>query len=319
MEGILNYNDSSVIRIVLAADDNYAQHLGVALVSILENYHGKQKIEFHILDNNISDINIKKIRQIGSAYKVDLFFYKISEDLFGNYPETNHLSRATYSRIFIPELLPLDIKKVLYLDVDLVALKDISELYNTDLKNFSVGAVRDVMSKEILRIYFDREVTNYFNAGVLLINLEKWRQEKITEKSLEFSRLNRKKIVRADQDILNCLFKNDWLLLDKKFNLDLKRGNLNSEPEKDTVVLHYSDKAKPWQYIFYGKSQKYYWQYLKKTPWADFKLSDNNFPNLIRKYARVSIIFIKRRLFPLFPDKLMDFYRKILWSTYKIK
>jgi len=311
--------NNDVIKIVLAADDNYAQHLGVAMTSILENHKNGQKIEFYILDCNIKNVNLEKIKQIGFTYKVNLFFYKISGRLSNDYPEMNHLSRATYSRIFIPELLPLDVKKVLYLDVDLVVLEDISELYNIDLDNFSVGAVRDVMSKEILRIYFDREVSDYFNAGVLLINLEKWRQKKITEKSLEFARLNRKRIVRADQDILNCLLKNDWLPLDKKFNLDLKRSKLNSEPKNDTVILHYSDKAKPWQYIFYGKSQKYYWQYLKKTPWADFNFSDKNFFKFIRKYARVFIISIKRRLLPLFPDKLIDFYRKVLWSTYKIK
>jgi lipopolysaccharide biosynthesis glycosyltransferase len=311
--------NNDIIRIVLAADDNYAQHLGVAMTSILENHKNSQKIEFFILDNNIGGINLEKIKQIGFAYKVDLFFYKISEALFGDYPEANRLSRATYSRIFIPELLPLNIKKVLYLDVDLVVLEDVALLYNTDLKNFSVGAVRDVMSKEILRIYFDREVLDYFNAGVLLINLEKWRQKKIAEKSLEFVRLNRKNIVRSDQDILNCLLKNDWLPLDKKFNIDLKRGKLNLEPEKNTVILHYSDKAKPWQYIFYGKSQKYYWQYLRKTPWADFNFPDKNFSNFILKYARVFIISMKRNLLPFFPSKLIDFYRKILWSTYEIK
>jgi len=311
--------NNETIRIVLAADDNYAQHLGVAMISILENHKNNQKIEFFILDNNIGNINLEKIKQIGATYKVDLFFYKISEGLFGGYPEANRLSKVTYSRMFIPELLPISIKKVLYLDVDLVALEDISVLYNTDLKNFSVGAVRDVMSKEILRIYFDREVSDYFNAGVLLIDLEKWRQKKITEKSLEFARLNRGKIIRADQDILNCLFKNDWLPLEKKFNIDLKRGKLNLEPEKNTVILHYSDKVKPWQYIFYGKSQKYYWQYLKKTPWTDFHFSDKNFANFIIKYIRVLILSIKRNLLPFLPSKLIDFYRKILWSTYEIK
>jgi len=311
--------NNETIRIVLAADDNYAQHLGVAITSILENHKNNQKIEFFILDNNIGSTNLEKIKQIGATYKVVLFFYKISESSFGSYPEANHLSKVTYSRMFIPELLPPDIKKVLYLDVDLVALEDISVLYNTDLKNFSVGAVRDVMSKEILRIYFDKEVLDYFNAGVLLINLEKWRQKKITEKSLEFAQLNRRKIVRADQDILNCLFKNDWLPLDKKFNIDLKRGKLNLEPEKNTVILHYSDKVKPWQYIFYGPSQKYYWQYLKKTPWANFKFSDKNFTNFIIKYARVFTVSMKRNLLPFFPSKIIDFYRKILWSTYEIK
>jgi len=318
MKEILNYNNS-VIRIVLAADDNYAQHLGVTLVSILENYHGKQKIEFYILDNNITSENVEKIKQIGVNYKVVLFFYKVSENFFKDFPEVNYLSRATYSRIFIPKLLSKSIEKVLYLDSDIVVLGDISQLYNQDLQKYSMGAIRDVMAKEILRIYFDKSLSDYFNAGVLLINLRKWRQNKFFQYLPKFIELHKNELLRADQDILNCLLKDDWLPLDKKFNLDLKRSKLNLEPAKGTVVLHYSDKIKPWQYMFYGKSQKYYWQYLKKTPWANFYFSDKNFANFIFKYSRAFIILVKRILLPFISDRLMDFYRKRLWSTYKIK
>ncbi len=315
---ILNELNNDIIKVVLAADDNYAQHLGVTMVSILENHLSTQKIEFHILDNDISSVNIQKIKLIGQKYKVDLFFYFVSASDLDNYPKPNYLPRSAYLRILIPELLPVDINKVLYLDTDVVVLGDILELYNQALEGFSLGAVRDIMADEILRIHFDKKVRNYFNSGVLLINLQNWRRLMLTEKVKEFILLRGKEIIRADQDILNSLFINDWLPLNKRFNSDLKRGNPNKKIEDNTIVLHYSDKVKPWQYVFYGKSQKYYLKYLKMTPWTDFNFSDKNFSMYIRKYLRVFILALKRLLVPFIPNSLLDIYRKILWSTYKV-
>ncbi|MFA5130840.1 MAG: glycosyltransferase family 8 protein [Patescibacteria group bacterium] len=315
---ILNELNNDIIKVVLAADDNYAQHLGVTMVSILENHLSTQKIEFHILDNNINSVNIQKIKLIGQKYKVDLFFYLVSSSDLDNYPKHNYLPRSTYLRVLIPELLPRAINKVLYLDTDIVVLGDISELYNQGLGDFSLGAVRDIMADEILQIHFDKNVSNYFNAGVLLLNLEKWRGLRLAEKSFELIRLYGREIIRADQDILNSLFVGDWQPLDKRFNSDLKRSNPSREIEANTVILHYSDRVKPWQYIFYGKSQKYYLKYLKMTPWADFNFSDKNFSMYIRKYLRVFILALKRSLVSFIPNSLLNIYRKILWSTYKV-
>ncbi|MCX6794758.1 MAG: glycosyltransferase family 8 protein [Candidatus Falkowbacteria bacterium] len=307
------------INLVLAADDNYAPPLGVALISIIENYHDSRFLFFHILDNGISDKNKEYLKIIGKKKGVELIFYDIPENLLADCPEVNHLSRTSYARLMISELLPSDVDKALYLDADIVVLENIAELYDQDLNGLSLGAVADVMAKEILRIYFYSGLSNYFNAGVLLINLDSWRRQDVKKKSLEFISRHFKDIIRADQDILNCLFKDDWKLLDNRFNTDLKRRGRKAMPGRGTVVLHYSDRVKPWQYLFSGASGRYYFDYLRKTPWPDFKFGDKNFKNFFKKYYLLLVKEFKKFLLPYLPTSLSDNYRRLLWRTYRMK
>lgn len=307
------------INVVLASDDNYAQHLGVALISLIENYKDNRILFIHILDSGLSNENKLNLEIIGQRENVKLIFYKVPENLLAECPEVNHLSRASYARLLISDLLPLNINKVLYLDSDIIVLGNIAELYDQDLGNFSLGAVEDVMAKEILRIYFQAGLVNYFNAGVLLINLDYWCRKDIKNKAWEFIKLNYNNIIRADQDVLNCLFKNDWQVLDRRFNVDLKRNGFKALPKPDTIILHYSDKLKPWHYTFCGLSGSYYFDYLKKTPWCDFKFSDYNCKNIFMKYYWLFIKETKKALLPCLPAALLDRYRRLLWKTYKMK
>jgi lipopolysaccharide biosynthesis glycosyltransferase len=311
--------ESTTVNIILSANNAYAQHLGVTLVSILENSSDINKFVFHILDNNISQINQEKLRLIENKYTTKIIIYKIDDALLSSFPEVHHVLKAAYSRLLIVDLLPTNIDKVLYLDTDMVILKDIVPLYKTELNNFGLAAVQDVMSEEITRIHFCPNLKDYFNSGVMLINLKKWRSLNIKTKSLDIVKKYYSQLIRADQDILNCLFRNDWLTLSSCFNVDLKRQSPFSMPNQETVILHYSDKIKPWSYTFVGPSKKYYNYFLAKTPWVDFKINDKNLKNFIKKYIRVFIKEIKRLLLPLVPKKLLDVYRRFIWKLYKVK
>jgi len=303
----------------MAADDNYAQHLGVALISIIENYQDSRLLVFHIFDNNISAHNKEYLEIIGGNKNVTLIFYKITPGLLNDCPEVNHLTKTCYARLLVAELLPPGINKVIYLDADIVVSGDVSELYDQDLGDFPLGAVADVMSREILRIYFYPGLFNYFNSGVLLINLDLWRREAIKQKAWEFIRCYSSDIIRADQDVLNCLFKNNWKLLDNRFNTDLKRKGFLAKPVSNVIILHYSDRIKPWHYLFVGLSGCHYFTYLKKTPWKDFKFKDKNLKNFIKKYFLLFVKETKKILLPYLPAAFLDSYRRLLWRTYKIK
>jgi len=194
---------SNGINIVFAADDNYAQHLGVAIFSAIENYHDDRPLFFHILDNGIGSENKKRLKAMERQKGARLIFYDIPGSLLADCPEVNHLTKTSYARLLISELLPSDISKVIYLDADIVVLGNIAELYNQDLESYTLGAAADVMAREILRIYFYPGLSRYFNAGVLLINLDSWRRLGVKQKSLEFIRHHFNDIIRADQDILN--------------------------------------------------------------------------------------------------------------------
>lgn len=309
----------NVINLVLAADDNYARYLGVALVSIIDNHHDPRPLFFHILDNGITDQNKEYLKVIGESKGAKLKFYEISENLLAACPEVGHLTKTSYARLLIPELLPADITKVIYLDVDIVVLGDIAELYNQDIKGHSLGAVTDVMAKEILRIYFYPGLSGYFNAGVLLIDPGAWRQRNIKERAWEFIAKHQPDLIRSDQDVLNCLFKDDWQPIADRFNVDLKRQSFRAMPPSETVVLHYSDRLKPDDYRFTGRSGHYYFDYLRKTPWSKAGFRRQSFKNFFVRYFYLLVKESKRLLLPCLPPFLLDAYHRLLWWTVQVK
>ncbi|HMB65256.1 MAG TPA: glycosyltransferase [Patescibacteria group bacterium] len=211
------------------------------------------------------------------------------------------------------------VDKFLYLDCDTVTLGDLSVLYEKSIEQKALAAVKDSMSKEILRIYFYPGLKDYFNSGVMLINLKKWKQFNLKEKAEEFFKNYGQYIIRADQDILNCLFKDDWKELDLKYNLDLKRGRKSYKIASQAVILHYSDKIKPWHYLFVGGSKKFYFQYLGKTPWKDFKYQDKSLKNFFKKYLINFFKLSKLLALKFIPKKLIDIYRKKLWASYRFR
>jgi len=299
------------IHIALASDNNYAQHLGVTLISILENKTSDNNIFFHILENGLSQENKEKIISISHKYKSELKFYNIDNGKIKNFPESGHLSKATYLRLFIPDILPLEIEKILYLDCDLVVLKDLEPLYETDLNRKALGAVKDVKSNEIIRIFFYKNLQSYFNAGVMLLDIKIWRDSNLVQRAAEFINEYKDKLSTADQDVLNCLFENDWLELPSIFNMDMKHKNINSLPSPETVILHYSDKIKPWSYLYCGRNKKYYFKYLRKSPWSDFQYKNRTLNNFFKKYILASNKEIKNTLRPLAPNWLIDWNKKM--------
>lgn len=298
------------MHIVLASDNNYSQHLGVALTSLLENSSKPNNLFFHILEIEINKETKEEIYNIAKKYQAHLKFYSVDKSILSNFPEPGHLSIASYLRLFIPEILAKEINKVIYLDCDLVCLKDISPLYHIDLAGFPLAAVEDVKSKEIARIFFYPGLESYFNAGVMLIDLKKWREEKISQKALLFIKQYRKQIKTADQDVLNCIFKNKWKKLEKKYNVDLKHKNINALPKKETVILHYSDKIKPWSYLYVGRNKEYYFKYLNLSPWKNFEYTDKNLINFYKKYALALKKEVKNTLRAISPNSIIDWNKK---------
>jgi len=307
------------MHIALASDNNYAQHLGVTLISILENSNNPTEINFHILENGINEENKEKIHSISRKHGANIFFYRIEEKKINSFPKLGHLSKAAYLRLFLPSIIPLDIEKIIYLDCDLVVLKDIFQLYRLDLQGKSLGAIKDVKSKEIIRIYFYHGLKSYFNSGVMLIDLGAWQKLNITARAIEFINKYAKELTTADQDVLNCLFKDDWLELPRIYNTDPKHEAINSLPSQDTAILHYSDKIKPWSYLYYGRNKKYYFKYLALSPWKNFTYRDKNFGNWCKKYQLAITKEIKNRFRAIMPSEIIDWHKKRFLGKLKQK
>lgn len=212
---------ANIPHIVYATDDNFAEILGVSLVSLYENSKDVDDIIVYVLDSGISDENIKKLKSLPKKYsRSDLSFIKatdISKELSMNV-NLDRGSLSQYARLFVSSVLPAKLDRVLYLDCDIIINKSISELWNLDIKGKTIAALKDAFSKQY-RKNIDLEPDDImFNSGVMLIDLDKWRRENIESKLLEFIRKKNGKIQQGDQGALNAILSKETFCLEPRFN-----------------------------------------------------------------------------------------------------
>lgn len=265
--------NKNVIPIFFAVDDGYIPFLAVSMQSLVENSKKENYYLIKILYTNISRENQKKIQNFEkenvSIEFVDLNYYieKIKDKLYTR----DYYSKTTYFRLFIPNLYP-QFDKALYLDSDIVLLEDVADLYNIDMgDNLVAGAPDDVIQTfEVFREYAEKVVgvadyRNYFNAGVLLMNLDELRKFNFQDKFLYLLDKIRFSVAQ-DQDYLNRLCKGRVKLVDPNWN----RMPVAKEKENqgDIKLIHYNLAYKPWHFedILY---KDYFWEYAKKTEFFD--------------------------------------------------
>ena len=268
----------------LAADDNYAPFVATTMASILKNT--KSHIDFYVLSDGITAKNKAKIANERKWFKnFSLRFIEIEQELTELHA-LGRFSRAMYGRFFIPDLIP-NIKKVIYLDADMIVKKDIKTLYDIDLEQYALAAVATPSqiqknNNRRLNKYCSAGIPanhKYFNSGMLLMNAEKWRKEDVKEQliSIALKHSGNKNFVYPDQDALNINFANNYKEVNQIMNNELHTLNIYLDEEKNngiteeklinnTVVLHYSGNDKPWN----NSRMKYANEFWKIVPYTDF-------------------------------------------------
>ena len=282
-----------IIPIFFAVDDEYIPFLAVALQSIVEHSTDEYYYVIKILYTNISEENKEKINKYTkeniNIEFVDLNYY--IEKIKGKLYTRDYFSMTTYFRLFISNLYP-QYNKAIYLDSDIVLLTDVAKLYNEDIGDNLVGAVPDdiIQQNQVFQEYVEKVVgvasyKNYFNAGMLIMNLDQLRKNKFQEKFLYLLE-NVKYSVVQDQDYLNRICKGRVKLLDIGWNV--MPNATKDVNEEDIKLLHYNYQYKPWHYdnIPYGN---YFWDLAKKTEFYD-KLQEikNNFTDEMKYQDRVA-------------------------------
>lgn len=266
-------NNLEVIPIFFAVDDGYIPFLAVALESLIDNASKEYYYSIKILYTNINEENKRKINK----YKcenvniefVDLNYYieKVKDKLYTR----DYYTKTTYFRLFIPNLYP-QYNKAIYLDSDIVVLGDISELYNQEIESNLVAAAPDdvIQSTKVFQEYAEKVVgvadyRNYFNAGILLMNLDEFRKFKFQEKFLYLLETI-KFTVAQDQDYLNRLSKGKVKIIDKAWDkMPIANDNFD---ENNLKIIHYNLAYKPWHYDNI-KYKEYFWKYAKETEYYD--------------------------------------------------
>lgn len=274
------------IPIAMASDDNYVYPTAVAIASILENANENTKIEIYLMHpGNFKEENKDKLRKLKEKYKnLNLEFINM-EDRFKN-ANNKGLVTSTYYRLSLPNLLP-NLNKIIWLDGDILALDDLSDFYNLDMENLYYRGFLD-HNKEELNILkdFGIEDDHYICAGVMLINLEKLRQDNMEPKFEEFIAQNNEKLKQHDQTVINVLCYKNIGILPAKFGIFNYLGDTEGlKAYRDTLVA--KDKyslnelieafkkptvvhcvVKPWKDRSVAFSDVW-WEYAQKTDLKD--------------------------------------------------
>ncbi|MFI3296362.1 MAG: glycosyltransferase family 8 protein [bacterium] len=280
-----------MINILCATDNNYVQHCYIMLLSLFDK-NSSHEIDVYILVSELTTESKKALNSISANPNHRVILIEVDEKLdYCPVRDGDHISIAAYYRILAPMLLPMQVNKILYLDVDIIICKDISELYNTDISNYAIGAVLDNISYTgIVPLYIDTSISvynrlnyssslGYVNSGVLLMNIDYWREHKIMEECLTYIRKDPDRCLIHDQDAINYVLREQKKLLSIKYNFQtgyLFRLNSFSPDvenelhkiieEKSFVILHYTYN-KPWSkdnFLY----KNYYLKYKKISPYA---------------------------------------------------
>jgi len=151
-----------------------------------------------------------------------------------------HISKATYYRLYLGSILPSTIDSVLYLDTDLLVVSNnFNELFDINIKDYPLAAVNHYTPNERLRLGLNGD---YFQAGVLLINLKFWRENSVEDSFLDVLQTRSKDLLYWDQDILNIVFDSSCLVLPDKYNVHLLLAGV-----ADVVIYHFDGTRKPWR------------------------------------------------------------------------
>jgi lipopolysaccharide biosynthesis glycosyltransferase len=277
-----------IIPIFFAVDDNYSPMLGVCITSLMMNASIKYQYKFYVLQTDLSLKNQKQIKDImQDDFSIEFVDVNKELDKFKKLLYTrDYYTNTTYYRFFIPELFT-QYDKAIYLDCDIIVEGDISKFYETNLKNKLLGGItEEVMPLDSnLKAYPETVLgvpqENYFNAGVLVMNLKGLREFDILNKFLSLLKVRTFPLAQ-DQDCLNLLCKGQVHYLPLKWNKTPVKAP--SFKDKTVCIVHYKIAWKPWHEdgILYGDL---FWKYAKLTSYYQeiLKIKENYSPERIAR------------------------------------
>ena len=285
------------IPVLLCADRRYCQHMAVTIASLLRN-NARHRFRLIVVLDERDDEAESKIRHTAEQFHNAVIEFKnFSVNSFANYRVDGHISLASYLRLFMTQFLDSDIDKVLYLDCDLIVREDIEDLWATDVTQYFLAAAPDPYSDNHVNLGF-REDEKYFNSGVLLVNLAKWRENDVLPQLLRYVEQNSQILRYHDQCALNAIFRNQVLFLPYRWNFPARNADLPPhalgmtrrefrELRQKPSIVHYTGPFKPWLYSQEPHYKALYYEYLAFTPWRHRRPPDLTMKTAIQKFFRM--------------------------------
>ncbi|MBR4858714.1 MAG: glycosyltransferase family 8 protein [Clostridia bacterium] len=250
------------MNILVSLDSNYIYPLCVMFRSLAKtNPHGH--FDIYVAYSSLTEDDFSRMESALAGTDALIHRVPVDDKIFEGAPVLGRLSKETYYRLLIGDILPESVDRLLYLDPDIVINGNLEGFYNLDMQGKTVAAGTHLfgfMKKINLARLGMKKSSSYVNAGVLLIDLDMWRKTVTLGQIFEFITANIKKLFLADQDVINVMFEDSMLCIDERlYNLDEKTFSVYSYTgagkkkidldwvRSNTVIIHFNGKHKPWR------------------------------------------------------------------------
>jgi lipopolysaccharide biosynthesis glycosyltransferase len=294
------------IAVVTAADNAYAIPLAVTIRSAIDYLAADRSLVVYVLDGGLSPDSKQRLSRSWRSPHVSIQWLQPPMEQIADLKTEYHLNHVTYLRLFMPALLA-NHAKVIFLDADLLVQKDLSALWDVELDGAPVAAVHDYFAPfldtrqaigrtSICDRYPDKRhpipnyrelgldpTAAYFNAGVMVVDLNKWREMDVFGRALDLTRRYVEDVRYCDQYALNVLFSQRWKALDPRWNQgsNLFAWNgasdggfdpkLYSTLRNDPWIVHFTWNRKPWQYGCTHPYTRRFFRVLDRTDWRGWR------------------------------------------------
>lgn len=278
-------------NIIYASNDAYAGHLAASMYSLLDNNRNIRNMDIYVLSVGMCGQFKEALKKIAESFNRKLLVAELGDlkERF-DYPiDTRGFDISAMARLFAPRVLPESVGKALYLDCDTIVCRSIRPLYEMELGDRLVGMVMEpTVYKEMKESIGMGKHEAYYNSGVLLMALDRWRKEDVTGRLLDFYKSCQGRLFACDQDTINGALKGRIKTLPVKYNYFTNYryfrystlcslcaaykevgGEAYEEARRSPVILHYLGDERPWIAGNHNHFRKLYEYYLAKTPWKD--------------------------------------------------
>ncbi len=252
-EVVPTVSDRRTLDIAFSVNNRYAQYLGATILSILA-HHPEEVVRVHVLYKEISQAILQDLQHLADQTPhLQLYFHLLDHQQFSDIPiRTEQFPIESFSRFLLPELLG-HLDRILYLDVDILVHGNLMDVFQTDLEEFAIGAVVEADIFKYYQWYLDSlgfaATDAYFSSGVLLMDLDKMRQDGATNQLIAMALEKAHDYKFPDQDILNLYYKGNFKQLSPAYNYtDVRKQN--KELTADEVIIeHFNGDIKAWHAI----------------------------------------------------------------------
>lgn len=294
------------MNFAFCTDNRYAVPTLVSITSLLEN-NREEVCRVYVLTEGLEDETIGKFNQLASIYNQEIVVVEVPKDAFQQLKTRHRYPVSMYYRWLLPELLPEEANRVLYLDSDICVRHNLRPLFDpqqTDLTEKACGVVEDQRSDEICHQNRLQTETTYFNSGVLLMNLDYWRKYNVKQQLSDFVMKNEERCLFPDQDALNAVlagkviylpytynFQEQWYWEHSEQAISWKKWDAIARDAEDPAIVHYTWNLKPWHEQCWHKHKEWFREYGQLHPFIGFHIEPKYKPSFYtRCWARLAKI-----------------------------